>query len=120
MSGSGCLVSALAKAAVAMAAITTAAMTSGEVQPSTPPWDTANTMSVTALVISNAPRRSSRRTRWPAAAVLAVTVLAAVFAAVLAGPSMAGDRAAAIRPTGTLTRNTARQLVNCTSTPPRT
>ena len=54
------------------------------------------------------------------AAVLAVTVLAAVFAAVLAGPRMAGDRAAAIRPTGTLTRNTARQLVNCTSTPPRT
>ena len=28
--------------------------------------------------------------------------------------------AAAIRPTGTLTRNTARQLVNCTRTPPRT
>ena len=48
MSGSGCLVSALTKAAVAAAAITTAAMTSGEVQPSTTPWDTANTMSVTA------------------------------------------------------------------------
>jgi hypothetical protein len=120
MSGSGCLVSALAKAAVAAAAITTAAMTSGEVQPSTTPWDTANTMSVTALVISSAPRRSSRRTRRAAAAVLAVTVLAAVFAAVWPGPRMAGDRAAAIRPTGTLTRKTARQLVNCTRTPPRT
>ena len=38
----------------------------------------------------------------------------------LGGPRMAGARAAATRPTGTLTRNTARQLVNCTSTPPRT
>ena len=35
-------------------------------------------------------------------------------------PRMAGARAAAARPTGTLTRNTARQLVNWTSTPPRT
>src|SRR6202021_1602724 len=40
--------------------------------------------------------------------------------AVSAVPRMAGARAAAARPTGTLTRNTARQLVNCTSTPPRT
>ena len=40
--------------------------------------------------------------------------------AALACPRMAGARAAAARPTGTLTRNTARQLVNWTSTPPRT
>ena len=38
----------------------------------------------------------------------------------LAAPRMAGATAAAIRPTGTLTRKTARQLVNWTSTPPRT
>ena len=57
-------------------------------------------------MISSAPRTSSRR--------------ATLAAPALAGPSTAGDRAAAIRPTGTLTRNTARQLVSCTSTPPRT
>ena len=43
-----------------------------------------------------------------------------VFAAAWPRPRTAGDRAAASRPTGTLTRNTARQLVNCTSTPPST
>ena len=88
-----------------MAAATTAAMTRGDVQPRTTPWDTANTMRAMALVISRAPRTSRR---W---------VLLVVFAAV---PRMAGARAAAARPTGTLTRNTARQLVNSTSTPPRT
>ena len=95
------------KTAVAAAAATMAAMTSGEVQPSTTPWDTAKTMRVTAPVISSAPRTSSR-------------ILFIAAAARSLWPRTAGERAAAIRPTGTLTRNTARQLVNSTSTPPRT
>ena len=60
ISGSGCRDSALANPAVATTATTAAAMTSGEVQPSTTPWDTANTSRVTALVIRSAPRTSSR------------------------------------------------------------
>src|SRR5580692_9384140 len=107
ISGSGCLFSAFTNATVATAAVAMAAMISGEVQPRTTPWDTANTMRAMALVISRAPR-TSRRWAW-----LAVFVFVAV-------PRMAGARAAAARPTGTLTRNTARQLVNSTSTPPRT
>ncbi len=69
------------------------------------PWETAKTTSATATVMSSAPRTSRRcasRDRAPAR------------------PRMAGARAAAARPTGTLTRNTARQLENWTRTPPRT
>ena len=60
ISGSGWLASALTNPAAAAAAVTTAAMTSGDVQPRTTPWDTANTISVTAQVISRAPRTSRR------------------------------------------------------------
>ena len=115
ISGSGWRVSARPKAAVATAAATAAAMTSGELQPSTTPWDTANTTSATAVVISSAPRRSSRCS--PARAALAARQALAARPAV---PRTAGARAAAISPTGTLTRNTARQLVNWTRTPPST
>src|SRR6266568_2384502 len=76
-------------------------------QRSTTPWETAKTTRVTAPVIRSAPRTSSR-------------ILFFFCATWSLRPRTAGDRAAAIRPTGTLTRNTARQLVNCTSTPPRT
>ena len=44
ISGSGWLASALTNPAAAAAAVTTAAMTSGDVQPRTTPWDTANTI----------------------------------------------------------------------------
>src|SRR3977135_1150212 len=99
MRGSGCRVSALAKPATAAAATTTDAMTSGDDQPSTTPWETASTTRVTATVISSAPPTSSRCDR-------------AAAMRVFAAPRTDGDRAAAARPTGTLTRNTARQLVN--------
>ena len=103
-SGSGWCRSTAANTAAATPARASAPSRTGEAQPSTPAWDTANTAAATATVISSAPVPSS----------------------LVPGPrrrdsrSSHGARATASRPTGTFTRNTARQLVNWTSTPPRT
>ena len=52
-----------ANAPAAAPARASAPSTPGEVQPATPPWDTANTTAAIAPVISAAPPMSSRR--WP-------------------------------------------------------
>src|SRR6202012_3015287 len=76
----------------------------GEVQPTAPPSDTANTMLATATVISAAPPTSSRR-----------RVLCS-----RPRPSSRGVSSTAATPTGTLTRKTVRQLVDSTRPPPST
>ena len=103
-SGSGWCRSAATNAAAEDAASTSAASTAGDAQPSVPTCDTANTSAATAAVTSSAPVTSSRRRSRPARD----------------SASSRGASATASSPTGTFTRNTARQLVNCTSTPPST
>jgi hypothetical protein len=95
-SGSGWRRSAAKNASPLAANMDRASRLTGESHPVTSPRDTAKTSAVTEIVMSAAPRASSLRTaprsREPA--------------------SSRGATAAARMPTGTLTRNTARQLVN--------
>ena len=103
-SGSAWRCSTRQNATPAATAVSTAPPVTGDTQPATADCETANTAAATAVVIAAAPQTS----RWRCVPRSRDS------------PSSLGASSAAATPTGTLTRNTARQLKNWTSTPPST